>query len=167
MLNSLEEFLEWAWKWKEEYALSIHEQWKVRFIIDYSRNLDNSETVRKVFVDLYNRGLIYQGERIINWDPVLKTALSNVEVIHQDDVGHMYYFKYPVVGTKETLVVATTRPETMFGDVCVVVNPTDERYQKYIGMKVINPANGQAIPVIADEYVDTSFGTGAEMHPRS
>ena len=162
-----EEFLEWAWKWKEEYALSIHEQWKVLGLsLDYSRErftLDEglNEAVRKVFVDLYNRGLIYQGERIINWDPVLKTALSNVEVIHQDDVGHMYYFKYPVVGTKETLVVATTRPETMFGDVCVVVNPTDERYQKYIGMKVINPANGQAIPVIADEYVDTSFGTGA------
>ena len=162
-----EEFLKWAWKWKEEYAESIHEQWKVLGLsLDYSRErftLDEglNEAVRKVFVDLYNRGLIYQGERIINWDPVLKTALSNVEVIHQDDVGHMYYFKYPVVGTKETLVVATTRPETMFGDVCVVVNPTDERYQKYIGMKVINPANGQAIPVIADEYVDTSFGTGA------
>ncbi len=162
-----EEFLKWAWKWKEEYAESIHEQWKVLGLsLDYSRErftLDEglNEAVRKVFVDLYNRGLIYQGERIINWDPVLKTALSNVEVIHQDDVGHMYYFRYPIVGTKEALIVATTRPETMFGDVCVVVNPTDERYQKYIGMKVINPANGQAIPVIADEYVDTSFGTGA------
>jgi len=162
-----EEFLEWAWKWKEEYALSIHEQWKVLGLsLDYSRErftLDEglNEAVRKVFVDLYNRGLIYQGERIINWDPVLKTALSNVEVIHQDDAGHMYYFRYPLVGTKEALIVATTRPETMFGDVCVVVNPTDERYRKYIGMKVINPANGQAIPVIADEYVDTSFGTGA------
>ncbi|MFA6852571.1 MAG: class I tRNA ligase family protein, partial [Bacilli bacterium] len=162
-----EEFLKWAWKWKEEYAESIHEQWKVLGLsLDYSRErftLDEglNEAVRKVFVDLYSRGLIYQGERIINWDPVLKTALSNVEVIHQDDVGHMYYFRYPIVGTKEALIVATTRPETMFGDVCVVVNPTDERYQKYIGMKVINPANGQAIPVIADEYVDTSFGTGA------
>lgn len=162
-----EEFLKWAWKWKEEYAESIHEQWKVLGLsLDYSRErftLDEglNEAVRKVFVDLYNRGLIYQGERIINWDPVLKTALSNVEVIHQDDVGHMYYFRYPIVGTKEALIVATTRPETMFGDVCVVVNPTDERYQKYVGMKVINPANGQAIPVIADEYVDTSFGTGA------
>lgn len=162
-----EEFLKWAWKWKEEYAESIHEQWKVLGLsLDYSRErftLDEglNEAVRKVFVDLYSRGLIYQGERIINWDPVLKTALSNVEVIHQDDVGHMYYFRYPIVGTKEALIVATTRPETMFGDVCVVVNPTDERYQKYVGMKVINPANGQAIPVIADEYVDTSFGTGA------
>lgn len=162
-----EEFLKWAWKWKEEYAESIHEQWKVLGLsLDYSRErftLDEglNEAVKKVFVDLYNRGLIYQGERIINWDPVLKTALSNVEVIHQDDVGHMYYFRYPIVGKKEALIVATTRPETMFGDVCVVVNPTDERYQKYIGMKVINPANGQAIPVIADEYVDTSFGTGA------
>ncbi len=162
-----EEFLEWAWKWKEEYAESIHEQWKVLGLsLDYSRErftLDEglNEAVRKVFVDLYHRGLIYQGERIINWDPVLKTALSNVEVIHQDDAGHMYYVRYPIVGTKEALIVATTRPETMFGDVCVVVNPTDKRYQKYIGMKVINPANGQSIPVIADEYVDTSFGTGA------
>ncbi|HPY79427.1 MAG TPA: valine--tRNA ligase [Bacilli bacterium] len=163
---SREEFLDWAWKWKEEYALSIHEQWKVLGLsLDYTRErftLDEglNEAVRKVFVDLFNRGLIYQGERIINWDPVLKTALSNVEVIHQDDPGHMYFFKYRLVGNDEFLIVATTRPETMFGDVCVVVNPNDERYQKYIGLKVINPANGQAIPVIADEYVDTSFGTG-------
>jgi len=162
-----EEFLKWAWKWKDEYANSIHEQWKILGLsLDYSRErftLDErlNAAVRKVFVDLYNRGLIYQGERIINWDPVQMTALSNIEVIHQDDPGKMYYFKYPIIGTKESFIIATTRPETMFGDVCVVVNPADKRYQKYIGLKVINPANNQAIPIIADEYVDTSFGTGA------
>ncbi len=164
---SREDFLAAAWGWKKEYADSIHEQWKKMGIsLDYSKErftLDEglNYAVRKVFVDLYNKGLIYQGERIINWDPVQKTALSNIEVIHQDDEGYMYYFLYPIVGTNESLTVATTRPETMFGDVCVVVNPKDERYKKYVGMKVINPANEDIIPIIADEYVELDFGTGA------
>ncbi len=162
-----EEFLNYAWAWKDEYANFIHDQWKkMGLALDYTRERFTFDeglnyAVRTVFVNLYNKGLIYQGERIINWDPVQMTALSNIEVIHQDDAGHMYYFKYPIVGTNEHLIVATTRPETMFGDVCVVVNPNDERYKKYVGMKVINPANHDELPIIADEYVDIEFGTGA------
>ena len=162
-----EDFLKWAWGWKDEYANTIHEQWaQMGLALDYNKErftLDEglNYAVRTVFVDLYNKGLIYQGEKIINWDPVQMTALSNVEVIHQDDPGFMYYFKYPIVGTNDSLIVATTRPETMFGDVCVCVNPKDKRYTKYHGMKVINPANHEEIPIIPDEYVDIEFGTGA------
>lgn len=162
-----DEFLEYAWSWKNEYAKAIHEQWaKMGLMLDYNKErftLDEglNYAVRTVFVDLYNKGLIYQGERIINWDPMQMTALSNAEVIHQDDKGYMYYFKYPIVGSTDYLIVATTRPETMFGDVCVVVNPVDKRYTKYIGMKVMNPANHEIIPIISDEYVDIEFGTGA------
>ena len=164
---SREEFLKKAWEWKGEYASSIREQWaKMGLALDYSRErftLDEglNYAVRTVFKTLYDKGLIYQGEKIINWDPVQMTALSNIEVIHQDDKGAMYYFKYPVVGSDDYLIVATTRPETMFGDVCVVVNPKDDRYTKYIGKKVINPANGDELPVIGDEYVYLEFGTGA------
>ena len=164
---SREDFLKAAWGWKDEYAANIKKQWAVMGVsLDYSRErftLDEglNYAVRTVFVDLYNKGLIYQGERIINWDPVQQTALSNIEVIHQDDKGAMYYFKYVLEDGSDFLTVATTRPETMFGDVCVVVNPNDERYQKYIGKKVINPANGDLLPIIADEYVDIEFGTGA------
>ena len=164
---SREEFLKWAWQWKAEYANNIHEQWATMGLsLDYSRErftLDEglNYAVRKVFVDLYNKGLIYQGERIINWDPVQQTALSNIEVIHQEDVGEMFYFKYPVVGEDDFISIATTRPETMFGDVCVVVNPKDKRFTNYIGKKVINPANEEIIPIIADEYIDMEFGTGA------
>lgn len=162
-----EEFLKYAWAWKHEYAENIHNQWaKMGLMLDYSRErftLDEglNLAVRKVFVDLYNKGLIYQGERIISWDPVQQTALSNIEVIHQDDEGYMYYFKYHVVDSDDYLEVATTRPETMFGDTCVCVNPSDERYLKYHHCKVINPANGEIIPIIPDEYVDIAFGTGA------
>ena len=164
---SREEFLKYAWAWKAEYAENIHNQWaKMGLMLDYSRErftLDEglNLAVRKVFVDLYNKGLIYQGERIISWDPVQQTALSNIEVIHQDDEGYMYYFKYHVVDSDDYLEVATTRPETMFGDTCVCVNPSDERYLKYHHCKVINPANGEIIPIIPDEYVDIAFGTGA------
>ena len=163
---SREEFLKYAWEWKHEYAENIHNQWaKLGLSLDYSRErftLDEglNYAVRKVFVDLYNKGLIYQGERIISWDPVQQTALSNIEVIHKDDEGYMYYFKYPVVGTDEYLIVATTRPETMFGDVCVCINPKDEKYTKYQGKKVINPANGEELPIIFDDYVEIGFGTG-------
>ena len=128
-----------------------------RFTLDEGLN----KAVRKVFVSLYNKGLIYRGERIINWDPVFKTALSNIEVIHQDDPGKFYYFKYYIEGTSRYLEVATTRPETMFGDVCVCVNPKDERYKDVVGKYVINPANGDRLPIIADRYVDMEFGTGA------
>lgn len=162
-----EEFLKRAWEWKQEYADTIHSQWAMMGLsLDYSKErftLDEglNKAVKHVFVTLYNQGLIYRGEKIINWDPVFKTALSNIEVVHQDDEGKFYYFKYYIVGTDQYLTVATTRPETMFGDVCVVVNPKDERYKDIVGKKVINPANHEEIPVIADEYVDIEFGTGA------
>ncbi len=162
-----EGFLKKAWEWKEEYANTIHQQWKALGLsLDYKKErftLDDklNKCVNKVFVSLYNKGLIYQGERIINWDPVLRTALSNVEVIHKNDKGKFYYFKYPIMNTKEYLIVATTRPETMFGDVAVIVNPNDKRYKQYIGKNCINPANDQPLTIMADEYVDMEFGTGA------
>ncbi|MDY5853676.1 MAG: valine--tRNA ligase, partial [Bacilli bacterium] len=162
-----EKFLEVAWDWKKEYAGFIHDQWKTMGLaLDYSRErftLDEglSNAVKKVFVTLYNKGIIYRGEKIINWDPVQRTALSNIEVVYKDDPGKFYYFKYFIEGTDQFLEVATTRPETMFGDVCVVVNPNDERYKNVIGKRVINPANDELLPIIADEYVDIEFGTGA------
>jgi len=161
-----EKFLEAAWKWKAEYADTIRQQWaKMGLALDYSRErftLDEglNRAVKKVFVTLYKEGLIYRGEKIINWDPKFKTALSNIEVIYRDDPGKFYYFKYNLVANSDFLVVATTRPETMFGDVCLVVNPKDKRFSKYINQKAINPANGAILPIIADEYVDISFGTG-------
>ncbi len=162
-----EKFLERAWEWKEEYASTIRKQWaKLGLSLDYSRErftLDEglSEAVKKVFIDLYKEGLIYQGERIINWDPKAKTALSNIEVIHKEIEGAMYTFTYEVVETGQLLEVATTRPETMFGDVCVVVHPDDERYQAIIGKHAINPVNGDHLPIIADDYIEIGFGTGA------
>ena len=162
-----EAYLEHAWKWKEDYAAFIRQQWaKLGLSLDYSRErftMDDGfdKAVKKVFVDLYNAGLIYQGERIINWDPLAKTALSNIEVIHKEIEGKFYTFRYQIVETKEYLNVATTRPETMFGDVCVVVHPKDERYRSVIGKHVINPANQEVLPIIADDYIDMEFGTGA------
>ena len=162
-----EGFLKQAWAWKDEYADTIHKQWaKLGLSVDYTRErftLDEglNRAVRKVFVTLYNEGLIYQGERIINWDPELRTALSNIEVTHSDDPGEFFYFKYDVVGEERSLIVATTRPETMFGDTAVFGNPKDKRYNDLVGKKVINPANGDELPIMADRYVDIAFGTGA------
>ncbi len=162
-----ENFLNKAWEWKNEYADTIHSQWAMMGLsLDYTRErftLDEglNKAVNEVFVTLYNKGLIYKGERIINWDPKLKTALSNIEVIHSDDEGKFYYFKYYIENEDRYLEVATTRPETMFGDVCVVVNPKDERYKDVVGKRVLNPANHEYIPIIADNYVDIEFGTGA------
>ncbi len=161
-----EKFLAEMWKWKDRYSTSIREQWaSLGLAIDYDKerftldeNLDFS--VRTVFKRLYDKGLIYRGERIINVDPELRTALSNIEVIHKDVKGSFYYFRYPVIGSKESLVIATTRPETMFGDVAVFVNPQDSRYAHLVGKKVINPANDRPLPIMADEYVDKEFGTG-------
>ena len=158
-------FLEKAWSWKEEYASIIRSQWeKLGLSLDYSKErftLDEglSEAVKTVFITLYEKGLIYQGERIINWDPVQRTALSNIEVIHKEIEGHMYYFKYQVVETDEELVIATTRPETMFADQAIFVHPDDERYTHLVGKHAINPANGEALPIMADDYIDMSFGT--------
>ncbi len=162
-----EKFLEKAWAWKEEYGKNIHQQWaKMGLSLDYTRErftLDEglSLAVKTVFKKLYDKGLIYRGERIINYDPVLKTALSNIEVIYEDTKGKFYYFRYPIVGSNKYLIVATTRPETMFGDVAVFVNPKDERYKDLIGKYVINPANEEKLPIMGDEYVDIEFGTGA------
>ncbi len=162
-----EKFLEKAWEWKDEYAKTIRSQWKkLGLALDYSRErftLDENINlaVRKVFVDLYQKGLIYQGERIINWDPDQQTALSNIEVIHKDIKGKFYHFAYRSKNDDNFyLNVATTRPETMFADVCLVINPKDERYTKYLGQEFINPVNGATLPLIADDYVDISFGTG-------
>ena len=162
-----EKFLERAWQWKEEYAATIRKQWaKLGNSLDYTRErftMDEgfNDAVRHVFVQLYNEGLIYRGWRIINWDPEARTALSNIEVNYQDDPGKMYYMRYRVVETGREFTVATTRPETMFGDVCVVVNPRDERFRDVIGLHTINPANGEELVIIGDEYVDMEFGTGA------
>ena len=162
-----EEFLKIVWKFKEDSASYIHDQWKCLGIgMDYKRErftLDEKtdEAVKKVFKDLYDEGLIYQGERIINWDPILQTALSNIEVIHKDIEGKFYYFRYHLYDDpSKYFVIATTRPETMFGDVCVVFNPNDERYKGLEGKYVINPANGEKLIMIADRYVDIEFGTG-------
>ncbi len=156
-----------AFKWKDEYAKIIHNQWaKMGLMLDYSRErftLDEglSDAVYTVFETLYKEGLIYRGERIVNYDVEMRTALSNIEIVYKKIKGHFYYFKYRLEDNPdEYLVVATTRPETMFGDVCLVVNPNDERYKKYIGKRVKNPANRDYFPIIADEYVDIEFGTG-------
>ncbi len=162
-----EEYLKRAWQWKAEYAAKIREQWsKLGNSVDYTRErftMDDqmNRAVRHVFTQLYNEGLIYRGYRIINWDPEAMTALSNIEVIYQEDKGKMYYFNYKVVETGKTFTIATTRPETMFGDVCVVVHPDDERFKDMIGLHAINPANQESLPIIADSYIDMSFGTGA------
>ena len=161
-----EEWLEHAWAWKKEYADFIHTQWaRLGLSLDYSKErftLDEglNYAVRKVFVDLYNKGLIYRGERIINWDPVQMTALSSEEVIYKEDKGAFYHIKYYIDGTDKYLDVATTRPETLFGDTAVAVNPKDERYKEYIGKNVILPIVGKKIPIIADNHADPEFGTG-------
>ncbi len=162
-----DEWLKKAWEWKKEYAESIHAQWaKLGLSLDYNKErftLDDglSKAVRRVFVDLYNKGLIYQGERIINWDPEAKTALSKEEVIMKDDKGAFYHLKYFIEGSDtEYLRVATTRPETLFGDTAVAVNPDDERYNKYIGKNVVLPIINRLIPIVGDEHADPAFGTG-------
>ena len=163
---SREDWLKYAWDWKEEYANNIHKQWaKLGLALDYSHErftLDEglSKAVRKVFVDLYNKGLIYRGYRIINWDPKAQTALSNEEVIYKDVKGYFYHLKYVIEGTDKYLDVATTRPETLFGDTAVAVNPNDERYKDLIGKNVVLPIVGRLIPIIGDEHADPEFGTG-------
>lgn len=162
-----EKFIETAYEWKESCSSYIHGQWKrLGLGMDYDKerftmDAKTSEAVIKVFCDLYDQGLIYQGERIINWDPQLQTALSNIEVEHVDIPGKFYYFKYRFTDSPDYLTVATTRPETMFGDTAVVFNPTDERYRGMEGREVINPATGRPLPLVADYYVDREFGTGA------
>lgn len=161
-----EKFLEQTWEWKEEYASHIREQWaKMGISVDYRRErftLDKglSDAVKKVFVTLYEKGLIYRGEYIINWDPKAKTSLSDIEVIHKDVEGAFYHMNYPLADGSGFLEIATTRPETLLGDTAVAVHPDDERYQALIGKTVILPLVNREIPIIADEYVEQDFGTG-------
>ncbi len=161
-----ESFLEHAWAWKDEYSNFIRTQWaalgnsldydKERFTLDDKLN----QAVNKVFLDLYNKGLIYRGHRIINWDVEAKTALSNIEVEHEETNGNLYYFRYPFVDGDGYMVIATTRPETMFADQALMVHPDDKRYQSSIDKKVYIPGTNVEIPIILDDYVDMTFGTG-------
>ena len=161
-----EKFLEACWDWTHEYSGNIRDQWaKVGISVDYNKErftLDEglNKAVTKVFVDYYNEGIIYKGERIINWDPAAQTALSNEEVIYKEIPGAFYHLKYIIEGTDDYLDVATTRPETLFGDTAVAVNPNDKRYNSLIGKKVILPIVNKLIPIIGDEHADPEFGTG-------
>ncbi|MCC8088140.1 MAG: valine--tRNA ligase [Rikenellaceae bacterium] len=162
-----EKFLEHAWEWKEKHGGIILEQLKkLGASCDWGRTAFTmdpslSESVIKVFVDLYNKGKIYRGVRMVNWDPAAQTALSDEEVLYKETNGKLCYLKYKVEDSEEYLIVATTRPETIMGDTAVCVNPNDERYKNIIGKKVIVPLVNRAVPVIADDYVDIEFGTGA------
>ncbi|XEC93188.1 valine--tRNA ligase [Paenibacillus tarimensis] len=162
-----EKFLEKVWEWKEHYAGTIREQWaKMGFSLDYSRErftLDEglSLAVREVFVRLYEKGLIYRGKKIINWDPAARTALSDIEVEYKEVQGNLYHLQYPLKNGEGSITVATTRPETMLGDTAVAVHPEDDRYKHLIGQMLVLPIIGREIPVIADEYVDKDFGSGA------
>lgn len=161
-----EKFLAHSWNWKEEYAGFIRDQWaKLGLGLDYDKErftMDDglSEAVRKVFVDMYNKDLIYRGEYIINWDPATETALSDIEVNHKEVEGKFYHVEYPLADGSGHLEIATTRPETMLGDTAIVVHPDDERYQDYIGKNAILPILERELPILADEYVDMEFGTG-------
>ena len=161
-----EKFLEACWDWTREYGGSIRDQWAALGIsVDYNKErftLDDgmAKAVNKVFIDYYNKGLIYRGEKIINWDPQAMTALSNEEVVYSSENSAFYHLKYNIVGTSSYLDVATTRPETLFGDTAVAVNPDDERYKKYIGMKVMLPLMNKEIPIIGDMHADMEKGTG-------
>ncbi len=162
-----EEFLRRAWAWKEQYGGRIVEQLKkLGSSCDWSRlafTMDEqcSRAVREAFFRLYDKGLIYRGSRIINWCPDCKTALSDEEVAYSEDAGHFWYFAYPVEGSDEKIVIATTRPETMLGDTAVAVNPKDARYAALVGKTLLLPLTDRKIPVVADDYVDPDFGTGA------
>src|SRR5580704_8587656 len=164
---SREEFLKYAWEWKEKYGGIILQQLrKLGASCDWQRTrftMDEplSDAVLDSFIHLYNKGLIYRGLRMINWDPQAKTTLSNEEVIYKEEKNALYYVKYKVKGADDFIPVATVRPETIMGDVAVCVNPNDARYKKLVGKTVIVPLVNREVPVIADEYVDIGFGTGA------
>ena len=164
---SRDEFLEYAWEWKEKYGGIILQQLKkLGCSLDWDRtsftmDSDYYQAVIKVFIDLYQKGLIYRGKRMVNWDPVGLTALSDEEVIFKDVDSKLYHVSYPFAEGEGSITVATTRPETILGDVAICVNPADERYAAYIGKEVIVPIINRRIPIIADEYVSADFGTGA------
>lgn len=162
-----EAFIDKVWEWKEESGGTISKQlrrlgaslhWETeRFTLDDGL----SEAVLEVFVRLHEEGLIYRGKRLVNWDPVLKTSISDLEVESEEEQGHLWHFRYPLADEPgEFLVVATTRPETMLGDTAVAVSPNDDRYKALVGKEIILPLTGRRIPIIADQYVDMAFGTG-------
>ncbi len=161
-----EKFVERVWQWKEESGGQIANQTRrLGASVDWAHDrftMDDglSAAVKEVFVKLYDEGLIYRGKRLVNWDPVLHTALSDLEVLSDDEDGHLWHFRYPLASGKGNLVVATTRPETMLGDSAVAVHPDDERYKSLVGEDIILPLVGRSIPIIADDYVDPDFGTG-------
>ena len=161
-----QEFLQHAFEWKDEYGGIILEQLKkLGASCDWERTAftmdpEMSEAVIKVFVDLYNKGLIYRGYRMVNWDPEAKTTLSDEEVIYEERQGHLYYLEYKIENSENSLTIATTRPETIFGDTAICINPHDERFRHLRGKKAIVPICGRVIPIIEDEYVDIEFGTG-------
>ncbi|MDO9628739.1 MAG: valine--tRNA ligase, partial [Acholeplasmataceae bacterium] len=161
-----EGFLKIAWDWKEEYSLHIRKQWAaLGNSLDYSKekftlDADLNKAVNHVFIAMFEKGLIYRGNRIINWDVEAKTALSNIEVEHIEQMGKLYYFRYPFTDSSGYLVIATTRPETMFGDTALMVHPEDPRFKFAIGKHVYIPGTKVEIPVITDDFVDMTFGTG-------
>ena len=161
-----EEFVKRVWQWKGESGGQICQQLRrMGASVDWNRDRftmddDLSAAVMEVFVQLYDEGLIYRGKRLVNWDPVLHTALSDLEVLQNDEPGNLWHFRYPLASGEGQLVVATTRPETMLGDTAVAVHPEDERYKHLVGQEIILPLVGRRIPVIADDYVDPEFGTG-------
>src|SRR5699024_245572 len=163
---SRDDFMKHAWEWTDNYGGRILNQLqKLGASCDWDRTkftLDGAmyESVIKVFVDLYNKGLIYRGYRMVNWDPVAQTTLSDEEVIHEEQQGKLYYVKYKIKDSEDYLTVATTRPETIFGDTAICINPYDERYQNLKGKTAIVPIVNREVPIIEDEYVDLEFGTG-------
>ena len=162
-----EGFLKRTWEWKEEYGGTITQQLKkLGTSCDWDRErftMDEgcSKAVEEVFIKLYEEGYIYKGSRIINWCPVCKTSLSDAEVEHEEQAGHFWHIKYPIVGTDRFLEIATTRPETMLGDTAIAVHPDDDRYKDIVGKNVLLPLVNKEIPIVADYYVDKEFGTGA------
>jgi valyl-tRNA synthetase len=159
-------FVDKVWEWKAESGGNISQQMRRlgtspdwdREVFTMDENL--SKAVTQVFVKLYQDGLIYRGKRLVNWDPVLHTAVSDLEVVNEEEAGHMWHMRYPLEDGSDELVVATTRPETMLGDTAVAVHPEDDRYQGFIGKRIRLPLTGRLIPIIADDYVDKEFGTG-------
>ncbi len=164
---SEKDFMATAMDWKKEHEQIIRNQWAVMgFALDFSKekytmDVDMNHAVYTAFVKMYESGIIYRGKKVVNWDPVQETAVSNMEVVYKDKKGVFYYFNYKIKGLDESFEVATTRPETMFADTAIIVHPEDERYKHLVGQIAINPANGMELKIIADEYVDMDFGSGA------
>jgi len=161
-----DQFIDKVWEWKEKSGGTITQQLRrLGASVDWSRERftmdpELSEAVKEVFVRLYDEGLIYRGQRLVNWDPKLHTAISDLEVVQEEEAGTLWHLRYPIAGSEETVTVATTRPETMLGDTAVAVNPEDERYAHLVGKTILLPLTNREIPIIADDYVDAEFGSG-------